>query len=119
MIADVLESLYAVKDYDSPDYDRAGLHFLFDWVEERIDEKNFEALNSLLAAIDVTRLSSMGLMAVARSTFRAKEVLPEWVSYVYKAQEQVEARYPDKAATLLAGLVTTLPVNTRVETQKG
>lgn len=79
----------------------ASVYAVF-FVEKNYSARNLDAINSLLLDISPKRLTEWSMVALLRSSYSARHLLPAWGTFLRSVQKAMEGN--DRAPRLLAGL---------------
>lgn len=82
----------------------AKLREIYNFVEDKFDEKDFIAIDKFLKELDVEKRPLVELIGAIRVTSRAKAVLKEWQPTLRRIAKVVKQKEPDQYKAIMVGL---------------
>lgn len=101
-LSDVHKSIEILYEWEKERKGRLASAYAVYFVESNFSNRNLAAVNELLLKTSVKRLTEWSMVAILRSSYSARDVLPGW--QLFLAAVRNELKHNDRLERLLVGL---------------
>ncbi|KUE88922.1 hypothetical protein ASL20_09895 [Cupriavidus necator] len=85
-------TIYQVSQFEASHQGKMAARVILRFVEQSFASRDLIAVSKFVEGLDAAKLSGWSMVAVLRSTFRARHVMPGWRSFLDTAREVLTAR---------------------------
>lgn len=101
-LSDVYKSIEILYEWERERKGRLASAYAVYFVESNFSKRNLSAVNELLLKASVERLTEWSMVAILRSSYSARDVLPGWQLFLSAVKNQL--KHNDRLERLLVGL---------------
>jgi len=96
-------AIFQVNEFEKSGQGKIAARMILRFVEKNFAARDLIAISTFLRAMDAATLSPWSIVAVLRSTFRARHIMPGWKAFLDQARDVLAARH-EPVEKILYGL---------------
>lgn len=85
-------AIFQVAQFEKSGQGKVAARVILRFVEQNFASRDLIAVSNFLQALDASALSPWSIVAVLRSTFRARHVMPGWQAFLDQARAELSLR---------------------------